>query len=340
MIIPEKFPIDFEKKVTEFCSYYDEQHDFLLSAADVFKTLISALLVDKIPVDSVSSRIKNREECVSKFKRKYLPDLDNSNKDYKIQDYITDIVGLRIVCLYLEDIKQIQKLIENNFKELDITDKISQLDSTEDKFGYKGLHLDLMINNQRSSLPEYTKFNNISFELQIRTIIQDAWSVLDHKIKYKRNIPIELKRRINRLSALFEVADEEFLRINGETHKEQEKAKTEVTGKTKELQENIDVFKFLLVVQNQFPSYHFIEYKADGFVGDLLKLDGAFSTEVLIKSLDNHKETIEQYSIETLNYMNPYTIIRHCVFLYNKQKFKTILYETQRLAFEKWAEEK
>lgn len=179
-------PMDFEKKVTEFSSYYDENYDFLDSAANVFKTLIAALLIDKVQIDSINYRIKEREECISKFKRKYLTEIENSNLDYKIENHLTDLVGLRVVCLHLDDIKEIQNLIESNFKEIDITDKSSLLDSTEDKFGYKGLHLDLMINEQRTTLPEYSKFKNISFELQVRTIIQDAWSVLDHKIKYKK----------------------------------------------------------------------------------------------------------------------------------------------------------
>ena len=51
---------------------------------------------------------------------------------------------------------------------------------------------------------EAEKFKNIRIELQIRTVIQDAWSILDHKIKYKNSIPQNLKRRINRLSAKFE----------------------------------------------------------------------------------------------------------------------------------------
>ena len=331
-------PIDFEKKVSEFRSYYDENYEFLTSAADVFKTLISALLIDKVPIDSITFRIKDWEECISKFKRKYLTDVESKNTEYSIQNHLTDLVGLRVVCLHLDDIKEIKNLIESNFKEIDITDKSSQLDNTEDKFGYKGLHLDLMINDQRSSLPEYSKFKNITFELQIRTIIQDAWSVLDHKIKYKKNIPTELKRRINRLSALFEVADEEFLRIKGETQKEQEKAKTEITGKTKELKDNIDVFKFLLVAEQHFPTYHFIEYKADGFVGELLKIDPTFSTDTLINALEKYKTNVEEYSASTASYMNPYTIIRHCIYLADKEKYKTLLYEVQRNAYERRTE--
>jgi putative GTP pyrophosphokinase len=331
--------IDFEMKLSEFNSYYDDNYNYLVSASNIFKNLINALLVDKVTIDGISARIKDKEECISKFKRKYLTELENGNVDYTIQDHITDLVGLRVVCLHLDDIKEIQYLIENNFKEIDITDKSKILDSTEDKFGYKGLHLDLMINEQRTSLPEYEKFKNIKIELQIRTIIQDAWSVLDHKIKYKNNIPTELKRRINRLSALFEVADEEFLRIKGETQKEKDKAKTEINDKTKELRDNIDVFKFLLVAQQQFPAYHFIEFKADGFVGEILKIDPTFSTEKLIKAIECNKIDVEEYSSGTMSYMNPYTVIRHCIFMSDKAKFKTIIYEVQRFAFEKWKSE-
>jgi ppGpp synthetase/RelA/SpoT-type nucleotidyltranferase len=130
-------PIDFEKKVSEFRSYYEENYEFLNSASEVFKTLISALLVDKVPIDSIAFRIKDREECISKFKRKYLTEIEVKNTDYAIQNHLTDLVGLRVVCLHLDDIKEIQKLIESNFKEIDITDKSSQLDSSEDKFGYR-----------------------------------------------------------------------------------------------------------------------------------------------------------------------------------------------------------
>lgn len=332
----ETTSIDFENKVIEFRAYHDENYDFLSSAGNVYKTLINALLVDKVPIDNISMRIKEREECISKFKRKYLSEVESKNEDYLIQDHITDLVGLRVVCLHLDDIKEIQKIIEDNFKEIDITDKSSILDSTEDKFGYKGLHLDLMIDDKRATFPEYSKFKNVTFELQVRTIIQDAWSVLDHKIKYKKNIPTELKRRINRLSALFEVADEEFLRIKGETQKEQEKAITEITGKTKELEDNIDVFKFLLVARQNFPNYHFIEYKADGFVGELLKIDSAISTNTLINALDNNKNQIEEYAKATMSPMNPYTIIRHCLYLWDKAKYESLLYAGQRNAYNYW----
>ncbi|TGE24503.1 (p)ppGpp synthetase [Hymenobacter aquaticus] len=331
----EPVEIDINHKINEFRTYYDDNYDYLLSASEVFKTLISALIVDSAPSTTVSFRIKEREECIDKFKRKYQKPLEEKAIDFQIKDHITDIIGLRIVCLYNDEIKLIQTHIEENFKRIEITDKISQLESTEDKFGYKGLHLDLMLNEQRNSLPEYSKFKDIQFELQIRTVIQDAWSILDHKIKYKKNIPTELKRGINRLSALFEIADEEFLRIKGVTQQAQQKAQTEITSGSKELEEQINVFKFIIIAQEHFPSYHFIEYKADGFVGDLLNLEPKFSTKDLIEALQNNKEAVEEYALDTHSYMNPYTVIRHCIYLLDKNKYKSLLYDSQIGKFEK-----
>lgn len=125
------------------------------------------------------------------------------------------------------------------------------------------------------------------------------------------------------------------MRIKGETQKEQEKAKTEITGKTKELKDNLDVFKFLLVAEQHFPTYHFIEYKADGFVGEILRIDPSYSTDNLINSLEKYKTEVEEYTILSGSYMNPYTIIRHCIYLSDKIKFKSLLYEIQRNAFVK-----
>lgn len=232
-------------------------------------------------------------------------------------------------------IKQIHDCIEENFTRIEITDKISQMESTEDKFGYKGLHLDLMLNEKRNLLPEYSKFKDIQFELQIRTAIQDAWSILDHKIKYKKSIPTELKRRINRLSALFEIADEEFLRIKGVTQQEKEKAQTEITQGSEELKEQINVFTFIIIANEHFPNYHFIEHKADGFVGDLLQINPKFSTNDLIAALKSNKANVEHYANDTHSYMNPYTVIRHCIYLLDKTKYKSLLYDSQLGKFNK-----
>ena len=114
------------------------------------------------------------------------------------------------------DLVSIKSKLKKHFKVVETTDKTSLLEKTENQFGYKGLHLQLKLRKKRGVDKNIEDYSSIVFELQIRTVIQDAWSILDHKIKYKKSIPHNLKRRINRLSALFEIADEEFLSIKKE----------------------------------------------------------------------------------------------------------------------------
>lgn len=331
--------VDYNEKTQEFRDYYNKNRELFESALRVYVNFINALLVDTIQIESILSRVKTVDEAIGKFERKYLAKLDEHQTNYQMQDYITDLLGVRVVCLYLDDIKSIQRLIEENFKQIEVSDKIAQIENTDNKFGYKGLHFDLQLDDSRTCLPEYAKFKDFRFELQIRTIIQDAWSVLDHKIVYKRSIPQTLKRRINRLSALFEVADEEFIRIKQEIQSETERAKKRQEGVSRNQSglhsDVLDVFLFIPLVQDFFPLYQFIEYKADGFVGELLYMKPNLTAAELYLVISNRIETIKRYA-SNRSQMNPYTMLRHILYEWNKDLFKDLLYESQRQAFDKW----
>jgi putative GTP pyrophosphokinase len=88
---------------------------------------------------------KEYEECLSKFERKYLPEISSADTDYHIIDSLSDFIGIRVVCFYLEDVKKIRKEFGKYFRELSSTDKAVMLETTDDKFGYKSLHLDLVL---------------------------------------------------------------------------------------------------------------------------------------------------------------------------------------------------
>lgn len=195
--------LDFEAEKQKFRDWYDENADRLKRALTTYKVLITQLLSghQKLTLPIVSGRIKYREECIAKFSRKYQARCEQENLPYEIRSFLTDILGVRAVCLYESEIDAIRETVFTEFDVVDVTDKSATLEAYDDTFGYKGLHLDLRLKDPRTGLSEYKQLVELPFELQIRTTVQDAWSVLDHKIKYKKNIPGSLKRRINRLAA-------------------------------------------------------------------------------------------------------------------------------------------
>lgn len=206
---------DFDRAKREFRDYYDANIAMLRDAEKSLRTQILSALADQpsFATPHVVSRIKAREECISKFQRKYLPRLAQAGTRYEIKSYIGDLIGVRVICLYAPDIMEIARLLEEEFDVLDFTDKTREVEVTADTFRYKGLHLDMALSARRRSLPAYARFASVRFEVQVRTAIQDAWSTLDQAIKYKKQVPHELSRRINALAALFEIADREFLAI-------------------------------------------------------------------------------------------------------------------------------
>ena len=353
---------DFEKEKGVFREYYSDNIKLLEGAVDSFRTLISALLNhdDLIHVSNVEGRVKEKEECIRKFNLKYRKRLEADGIDYSIKDHITDLIGLRVVCLYEDDIERVKNVLNEHFEVIDETDKISQIESTEDSFGYKGLHLDLRLGQNRKEMPEYKAFVGIQFEIQIRTIIQDSWSVLDHKIKYKKSIPNFLKRRINTLAALFELADREFKEIRLATEEEIKKAEEDDTEDQADLPADqagpkllnksngkgqLTAFGFLKIAKHFFKEYEFEDFKVDGFTEEVVSIDGTITRtdfnehmKGAITKVKAYKKSFEEKS-ESNETLNPFTIIRHCLYLSDKEKFSSMLTNVSKDAFENWLKE-
>jgi ppGpp synthetase/RelA/SpoT-type nucleotidyltranferase len=351
---------DYDAEKVAFREYYNDNLPLLQDAHVFFRGFINSIILvaGDIEIDVVISRVKDREEAIRKFSRKYQKILEDAQTDYAIKDYITDLIGVRVICLYETDVNKIARILKENFLVLEETDKVKKIEATEDSFGYKGLHLDLKINEIRADFAEYRRYANLRFEVQVRTIIQNSWSVLDHKIKYKKSIPNELKRRINVLAALFELADHEFLSIRSATQELQVAANATfvgtssltanaqvITTATAEfstgLQENevrggLDAFGFLTIVKQHYRDYVFIDAWVDGFVQEILKAKPDLTAEQFANALANHLPTIHKYRNSVDFKLNPFTEIRHALYLDNKEKFGAMLFDRQRRNFEKW----
>ncbi len=351
--------LDFENEKQRFRDYYNENHGLLDGAKNSFITLVNSLIrsSSEIALSKIEGRVKDRDECVKKFSRKYRTVLETEAREYQIIDHISDLIGLRVVCLYEDDIEKIKDLLYEHFDVIDITDKIAQIESTENSFGYKGLHLDLKLNEQRRSLPEYSKFTDFGFEIQIRTIIQDSWSVLDHKIKYKKSIPNNLKRRINSLAALFEVADREFREIRTATEeslKAEDLTQEQISQESDQVEQDqvepkykshiLNAFSFLKIANHFFNGFEFEPHKVDGFTEEIVSLKPDITRGKFNFYMRSNIAIVKRYKVFfekefSADALNPYTIIRHCLYLGDKEVFSKLLTNQATETFESWLAE-
>ena len=357
--------LDFEAEKAAFREYHNDNVQRLEQAKEAFLTLIGSLLAHAgMDVAAATGRIKDREEAISKFMRKYQGVLEKSGTPYEIKDHITDLVGLRLVCLYEDEIEPMGQLIREHFDLIDITDKTAEIEGTDNAFGYKGLHLDLRLDAARAAMPEYRLFAPFPFELQIRTVVQDSWSTLDHKIKYKKSIPAALKRRINTLAALFELADREFRQVRDETELEIQRAEAEPepeaeidavdAGQGGEPAEPaaaadterrqfapLNAFRLLRIARHFFPGVEFEARKVDGFTADVIGREPGISRGKFNYYLRSTIGMVRQYKAWFIDSgrgekFNAFTEMRHALYAANPDAFGGMLTNVARDTFDQW----
>jgi ppGpp synthetase/RelA/SpoT-type nucleotidyltranferase len=173
-------------------------------------TRLRGLVIDLLAdADIEVIQVEARTKTIDSFTEKII------RKRSKYQDpltEITDIVGLRIITYYVEDVTRVGELIRSEFEidEANSIDKATALDP--DRFGYTSVHYVVTLSPERRKLGEWRPYAKIKVEFQVRTALQHAWAAVHHKLDYKSatEAPPELRRQLFRLSALFEMADEQF----------------------------------------------------------------------------------------------------------------------------------
>jgi putative GTP pyrophosphokinase len=175
--------------------------------------LIQDLLVDhQIDVVRLESRTKTVESFVGKLRRK-------ESKYPKPLDQVTDLAGVRVVTYYIGDVDRVVECLLDEFKVIPEHSRGTITESDPDRFGYQSTQYVVRLAPKRAALPEWEQFGDRCVEIQVRTALQHAWAAIDHKLDYKaeREVPRHLKRRLSRLSALLEIADEAFASLRDAT---------------------------------------------------------------------------------------------------------------------------
>jgi len=250
----------------------------------------------------ITYRIKDILSIIKKIKQK------QHDKPYSYES-LTDKLGIRVICPFLNDIDNVDKFILKNFQIHNVEKKKDKLDFN--KLDYQSNHYDVSIMCSLSEFSKYIQYESMIFEIQVRTLNQHAWASASHALLYKQDIKTtdEMKRKIYRLLSLYEIADEEFTLVN------------------KYLQNQADSFLYAILrrLEGKIYKYAKIDFDREMSVENLKRLFNLFNA---------NEQNLINSDIENFIAENNEKI--ECIFSGYKSRFHEIPFLTQPEIFIIW----
>jgi ppGpp synthetase/RelA/SpoT-type nucleotidyltranferase len=223
---------------------YREQLPVFKKLESVVLDLVqNCLFENNIVVSGVNSRVKTEKSLTGKLELK--------GYKYRTLSDITDIVGVRIVTFFSDEVDIISALSEQLFS-VDWDNSVDKRKMLEiDRFGYMSLHYICRVPKSLFYDLAMPELNEIRFELQMRSTLQHVWANMYHDMGYKSDveIPAEYQRNMSRLAGMLELADEQFSYIRKEINAYRRNVQSLVaTGNFDEVPLNGDTFRSFLAL--------------------------------------------------------------------------------------------
>ena len=144
-------------------------------------------------VHSLKTRVKDPSHLIAKIVRKKLDRPESQIDLEKYDECITDLIGLRALHLFKDDWQDIHQFVmktwdlhespiafvrEGDPREIQARFKESGCEVREHPFGYRSIHYVFKFSpDKKTALAE----------LQVRTIFEEGWSEIDHRVRYPRH---------------------------------------------------------------------------------------------------------------------------------------------------------
>ena len=210
---------------------YRNDLQFFNDSSERLKEQIREILsASGILVAALESRVKTEASLAGKLELK-------GSKYHSLAD-ITDIIGLRVITFYSDDVDKVASAVEKLF-DVDWENSIDKRKVHEiDSFGYLSLHYICSVPDSR-----------YRFEIQLRTLLQHAWANMSHDTGYKSGVEIPKRylRSMSRLAGMLELVDDEFSKMRSELTDYRRRVRALVaSGNLEEVPLDGDTFKSYL----------------------------------------------------------------------------------------------
>lgn len=194
---------------------YESYHDYL----DIILSRITVELGNILQLSSQPT-FKKRVKSFNSYYKKVLRLKPKEASENKSLVCLTDMIGIRVICAFLEDLNLAVQQIREHFEIVEVENKGAEKKFSE--FGYESIHVLIKIPNDCLP-PDFEQFKDLPelpedavCEIQIRTILQDAWAEVEHELIYKQEftpMDIPLRRKLASLNASLSLADITFQEI-------------------------------------------------------------------------------------------------------------------------------
>jgi putative GTP pyrophosphokinase len=278
--MPEDFRTHYNRLLPDYERLCDE----------VVFSLTDALKEANVRTHAIPARVKTAQSLATKA-------LDKGW--IEPFDVATDIVGARVVVLFKSDIEPARKVIHNLFNVV----KEENVGTAEPaRFGYSGVHFDAFIPESDSGR-RYRGLHELKFEIQLRTIVEDAWAAVSHVLGYKgtTSIPEHLQRDFHALSGLFYVADQHFEMFYKQAAEASHQAEKQIVRRASTVRRlqplSLNADTLAALVNNRYPDREPAS-RADGseLLPELLA-HGLTTTEEVAELLDKTQELFVSYEM-------------------------------------------
>lgn len=181
---------------SELNDIYDDYESYKSDLEDPAEAVVNVLFKsDK--VHSIRYRIKDSEHLIEKIIRKRA---ENSSRDINLDNYkneITDLIGIRILHLHKKDWQDINKFIQEKF--------LGKINEGPDAYIRNGDKKDIYNSDAKNIYVHEAGYRSVHYlietspaaetynvEIQVRTLFEEGWSEVDHRIRYpnKKDSPL------------------------------------------------------------------------------------------------------------------------------------------------------
>lgn len=197
-----------EEMVNSWACVRSEYEKFGSALKNMIDVILTEAEVTRMPLEMRAKDVDHLKEKIERKRR--------DGSIYTQLTDITDLIGIRIVTYDKLGVDTVISILRGLFVIQEENDPRND-PAQADRFGYQSIHMIVQVDATRAEQEEWRPFADFKAEIQVRTVAQHAWATVSHRAAYNHEkLPLKVQRRLAKVSALFEAADDELVQFDSD----------------------------------------------------------------------------------------------------------------------------